>query len=82
MCKYLVGMSLSCRETCTSDRKKELIVETDKIVDDLYYFNDILSIGNSRLSRLVTDNLLTLFVFPILLQILHLTDDNVRYFSE
>lgn len=57
-------------------------METDKIVDDLYYFNDILSVGNSQLSRLVTDNLLTLFVFPILLQLLHLTDDNVRYFSE
>lgn len=55
-------------------------MENDKILDDLYYFKDILSVGNYQLSKVVTHNLITLLVFPLLFRLLQLKQSNVRYF--
>lgn len=62
----------------TNQKRKELLLETDKIIDDLYYFKDMLSVGESRLSRAVTENLLRILIFPILLPLLQLGQSNVR----
>lgn len=70
-CSHLDALVHAAKETCTHEKRNELLLETDKIVDDLYYYNDILCVGDSRLSRLITQNLLSLLVFPILLPLLH-----------
>lgn len=71
------NICFQCRETCTQQKRKELLQETDKIVDDLYYFKDIIKVGEFRLSRLVTENLLSLIVFPLL----QFRQSNVRHSS-
>lgn len=53
---------------------------TDKIVDDLYYFKDILCVGESRLSGLVAQNLLSLLIFPVFFPLLQLSKCSVRFF--
>lgn len=72
---------LFCREMDTNQRKKELLSEIDRTVDDLYYLKDILCVGKSRLSAVVTQNVLDLLVFPILLPLFQLRQNNVRFFS-
>ncbi|KAI5318878.1 PREDICTED: CLEC16A [Prunus dulcis] len=63
-------------EMRTNQKRKELLLETDKIVDDLYYFNDMLGVGQSRLSTVVIENLLRMLIFPILLPLLQLGQSN------
>ncbi|KAH7512235.1 hypothetical protein FEM48_Zijuj12G0068900 [Ziziphus jujuba var. spinosa] len=65
-CLHLDALVLAEEETFTRQKRKELLLETDKIVDDLYYIKDIIKVGEFRLSRLVTENLLSLLVFPLL----------------
>ncbi|KAF8403357.1 hypothetical protein HHK36_011459 [Tetracentron sinense] len=67
----IVGVKM---DTYTPETRKELLRETDKIVDDLYYCKDILCVGKSRLSRLMTKHLLSLLVLPILLPLLQLSE--------
>ncbi|XP_062166676.1 protein TRANSPARENT TESTA 9-like isoform X2 [Alnus glutinosa] len=71
-CFHLDTLLHAKEETSTHGRRNELILETDKIVDDLYYLKDILSVGEYRLSRLITQNLVSLLVFPMLLPLLQL----------
>ncbi|RDX87300.1 Protein CLEC16A, partial [Mucuna pruriens] len=47
-------------------RRNGIILESDKFVDELYYFKDILSVGEPCLIRLVMENLLNGLVFPVL----------------
>ncbi|KAK7345250.1 hypothetical protein VNO77_15844 [Canavalia gladiata] len=54
----------------TQKRRNGLILESDKIVDELYYFKDILSVGEPRLIRLVMESLLNGLVFPVLFSLL------------
>ncbi|GAY32954.1 hypothetical protein CUMW_004930 [Citrus unshiu] len=68
-------------ETCTKQRRKEILLESDEIVDDLYYFKDILSVGEPRLSKVVTQDLLNLLVVPILIPLLQLRQSNGFYVS-
>ncbi|RXH76382.1 hypothetical protein DVH24_019270 [Malus domestica] len=63
-------------EMRTSQKKEEILLETDKIVDDLYYLKDMLGIGESRLSRVVTENLLRILIFPVLLPLLQIGQSN------
>ena len=67
--------------SCPLTRTRELLVETDKIVDDLYYLEDILCVEDSCLGKMVTQNLVSLLVFPMLLPLLQLGQSNVRYSS-
>ncbi|KAI5396050.1 hypothetical protein KIW84_062302 [Lathyrus oleraceus] len=57
-------------------RKNGLILQSDKIVDELYYFKDILSVGKPRLTKLVTENLLNGLVFPALFSLLVSKDND------
>ncbi|XP_072062628.1 protein TRANSPARENT TESTA 9-like isoform X5 [Arachis hypogaea] len=50
----------------TQKRRNGLILESDKIIDELYYLKDILSVDEPRLNQLVTENLLNGLVFPVL----------------
>ncbi|XP_021289136.1 uncharacterized protein LOC110420226 isoform X1 [Herrania umbratica] len=69
---HLDALVHSTEEKCSHQKKKDIFMETDKIIDDLYYFKDILSVGERRLSRVVTQNLLSLLIFPLLLPLLQL----------
>ncbi|CAK8571334.1 unnamed protein product [Lathyrus sativus] len=60
----------------TQKRKNGLILQSDKIVDELYYFKDILSVGKPRLTKLVTENLLNGLVFPALFSLLVSKDND------
>lgn len=62
-----------------TQKRNGLILQSDKIVDELYYFKDILSVGEPRLTRLVSENLLNGLVFPILFSLLALKNNNVRW---
>ncbi|KAI4300574.1 hypothetical protein L6164_033936 [Bauhinia variegata] len=63
------------------NRKNKLTLESEKLADDLYYFKDILSVGEPRLNRLVTENILNGLVFPILLSLLGSKKNNVSELS-
>ncbi|XP_050380815.1 protein TRANSPARENT TESTA 9-like isoform X2 [Argentina anserina] len=60
----------------TNQKREELLLETDDIIDDLYYLKDMLGVGDSRLTRVVMENLLRILVFPILLPLLQLRQIN------
>ncbi|KAK0584010.1 hypothetical protein LWI29_006418 [Acer saccharum] len=75
-CVHLDGLVQATEEPCTHQRRKEILLESDKIVDDLYYFKDVLSVGDSQLSKVVIQNLLNLLVFPILFPLLQLRQSN------
>ncbi|KAL5545751.1 hypothetical protein UlMin_005438 [Ulmus minor] len=80
-CVHLDDLLCVSEEKCAHQKKTQLLLQADKIVDDLYYFKDILRIGESRLTRLVTENLLSLLVFPILLPFLQLKPENASNLS-
>ncbi|GLT24903.1 hypothetical protein SLA2020_000650 [Shorea laevis] len=71
-CLHLDALIHSVGEKCTPQRREDIFLKTDKIVDDLYYFKDILSVGESRLSMVVAQKLLGFLIFPILLPLLQL----------
>ncbi|KAL5739929.1 hypothetical protein ACOSQ2_029109 [Xanthoceras sorbifolium] len=75
-CIYLDGLVQATEEPYTYQRRKAILLESNKIVDDLYYFKDVLSVGDSQLSKVVSQNLLSLLVFPILFPLLQLRQSN------
>ncbi|XP_030925626.1 protein TRANSPARENT TESTA 9-like isoform X2 [Quercus lobata] len=75
-CVHLDTLLHSKEETSTRERRNELVLETDKIVDDIYYLKDILSVGEYRLNRLISQNLFSLLVFPTLLPLLQLRQND------
>ncbi|XWS66592.1 hypothetical protein CRYUN_Cryun05aG0213000 [Craigia yunnanensis] len=78
-CLYLDALVHSTEEKCTHQKNKDIFLETDKILDDLYYFKDILFVGESRLCRVVTQNLLSLLIIPLLLPLLQLGENKESY---
>ncbi|XVE75878.1 hypothetical protein DITRI_Ditri12bG0127100 [Diplodiscus trichospermus] len=78
-CRHLDAVVHYTEEECTNQKSKEIFLETDKIIDDLYYFKDILFVGESRLCRVVTQNLLSLLIFPLLLPLLQLGENKGSY---
>lgn len=66
-CFSLDALVNATKDSFTQTTRKGLLMEVDKIMDDLYYCNDILSVNDYRLSRLMTHTLLSLLVLPILL---------------
>ncbi|GAU45890.1 hypothetical protein TSUD_24920 [Trifolium subterraneum] len=70
LCFYLDVLLHDKGEMENQKRRNGLILQSDKIVDELYYFKDILSVGNPHLTRLVTENLLDGLVFPVLISLL------------
>uniref|UniRef100_A0A1D1YYN4 Protein CLEC16A n=1 Tax=Anthurium amnicola TaxID=1678845 RepID=A0A1D1YYN4_9ARAE len=51
----------------SSDTTSNILAAVDRIEDDLYYFSDIISAGVPDMGRLITNNILELLVFPLLL---------------
>ncbi|XP_044481106.1 protein TRANSPARENT TESTA 9-like isoform X1 [Mangifera indica] len=80
-CIHLDGLVKAAQETYTDQKKRDILLESDKIVDDMYYFKDILSISESHLSKAVTKDLLNILVFPLLLPSLQLRQSNEFHVS-
>ncbi|KAK7329129.1 hypothetical protein VNO77_23275 [Canavalia gladiata] len=53
-----------------------IIDAVDEIEDNLYYFSDVISAGIPDVGRLITDSILMLLIFPILLPSLRIVDVN------
>ncbi|XP_077235640.1 protein TRANSPARENT TESTA 9-like isoform X2 [Tasmannia lanceolata] len=66
-CYNLDALVSSTKDNYTYKMRKGLLLEAEKVVDDLYYFKDVLRVGEPRLSTLMIEKLLSLFVLPVLL---------------
>ncbi|KAL5976487.1 hypothetical protein ACLOJK_020820 [Asimina triloba] len=80
-CLHLDILVNAIIENYTDTLRMDLLVEADKFIDDLYYCKDILHIGEPRLSKLLTHNLLSLLVLPLLLPLLHSFETNASSIS-
>ncbi|XP_045787667.1 protein TRANSPARENT TESTA 9-like isoform X6 [Trifolium pratense] len=49
------------------DSNSTITAAVDEIEDNLYYFSDVISAGIPDVERLITDSILTLLIFPVLL---------------
>ncbi|CAL9043804.1 unnamed protein product [Musa banksii] len=60
-------ISETLRKQDASDSSSSILDAVDDIEDNLYYFSDVISAGVPDLGRLLTENILQLLVFPLLL---------------
>ncbi|XP_008799469.2 protein TRANSPARENT TESTA 9-like isoform X2 [Phoenix dactylifera] len=60
-------ISQAARHPYPSDSSSSILAAVDEIEDNLYYFSDVISAGVPDLGILITDNILRLLVFPLLL---------------
>ncbi|RDX92605.1 Protein CLEC16A-like protein, partial [Mucuna pruriens] len=58
------------------DSTSTIISAVDEIEDNLYYFSDVISAGIPDVGRLITDSILMLLIFPILLPSLRIVNIN------
>ncbi|XP_057429268.1 protein TRANSPARENT TESTA 9-like isoform X2 [Lotus japonicus] len=58
------------------DSTSTIISAVDEIEDNLYYFSDVISAGIPDVGRLITDSILMLLIFPILLPSLRIVAFN------
>jgi protein CLEC16A len=58
------------------DSTSTILAAIDEIEDNLYYFSDIVSAGIPDVGSLITDNILTVLIFPLLLPSLRIAIDN------
>ncbi|KAG9449202.1 hypothetical protein H6P81_009167 [Aristolochia fimbriata] len=66
-CLSLDGLVSKARKNANPVDPATVYSAVDDIEDALYYFSDVISSGVPHLGRLITDNLLQLLVFPLLL---------------
>lgn len=60
-----------------ADSTSTIMVAIDEIEDNLYYFSDIVSAGIPDVGRIITDSILMVLIFPLLLPSLRIAIDNV-----
>ncbi|KAK7303943.1 hypothetical protein RJT34_14870 [Clitoria ternatea] len=58
------------------DSTSAIVSAVDEIEDNLYYFSDVISAGIPDVGRIITDSILMLLIFPILLPSLRIVDAN------
>ncbi|KAK2358717.1 protein TRANSPARENT TESTA [Trifolium repens] len=58
------------------DSTSTILAAIDEIEDNLYYFSDIVSAGIPDVGSLITDSILTVLIFPLLLPSLRIAIDN------
>ncbi|XP_042502612.1 protein TRANSPARENT TESTA 9-like isoform X3 [Macadamia integrifolia] len=71
-CYHLDAAVNATKDSNPHGVRKGLLLQTENIVDDLYYCKDILLVGNSHLNILMTQNILGILVLPMLLSLLQL----------
>lgn len=75
----VVLLNLLTLMLCASGKAEELLREADMIVDDFYYLEDVLSVNEPRLSKMISESLISLLVSPMLLPLLQSRPNNVRF---
>ncbi|WVZ10944.1 hypothetical protein V8G54_015474 [Vigna mungo] len=58
------------------DSMSAIIAATDEIEDNLYYFSDVVSAGIPDVGRLITDGIMMILIFPLLLPSLGVMPNN------
>ncbi|KAL8143660.1 hypothetical protein V2J09_016692 [Rumex salicifolius] len=76
-CLQLDSVISTVKSSYTDNKRNNLLLDIEKFLDDLYYVKDVLSVGESRLCRLVTQKLLGLLVVPIMVSLMHLNRNTV-----
>ncbi|KAJ9550806.1 hypothetical protein OSB04_014851 [Centaurea solstitialis] len=66
-CISLNGMVSRTTESLGLESTSSIFSAVDEIEDNLYYFNDVVSAGIPDVGTLVTDTMLKLLIFPLLL---------------
>ncbi|XP_062164002.1 protein TRANSPARENT TESTA 9 [Alnus glutinosa] len=66
-CITLKGMVSDAVKNPGPDSTSTILASVDDIEDNLYYFSDVISAGIPDVGRLITDNILRLLIFPLLL---------------
>ncbi|XP_030952476.1 protein TRANSPARENT TESTA 9 isoform X1 [Quercus lobata] len=66
-CISLNGLVSDALKNPGSDSISTILAAVDEIEDNLYYFSDVISAGIPDVGKLITDNLLQLLIFPLLL---------------
>ncbi|KAK7859086.1 protein transparent testa 9 [Quercus suber] len=66
-CISLNGLVSDALKNPGSDSVSTILAAVDEIEDNLYYFSDVISAGIPDVGKLITDNLLQLLIFPLLL---------------
>jgi len=54
-----------------------IIAAVDEIEDNLYYVSDVVSAGIPDVGRLITDGIMMILIFPLLLPSLRVMPNNV-----
>lgn len=66
-CISLNGMVSRTTESQSLEPTSSILSAVDEIEDNLYYFNDVVSAGIPDVGTLITDTMLKLLIFPLLL---------------
>ncbi|KAE8056716.1 hypothetical protein FH972_013462 [Carpinus fangiana] len=66
-CITLKGLVTDPVKNPGHDSTSTILASVDDIEDNLYYFSDVISAGIPDVGRLITDNILQLLIFPLLL---------------
>ncbi|KAK9097477.1 hypothetical protein Sjap_022974 [Stephania japonica] len=66
-CVALDGLVSRASQNPCPESTSSILASIDEIEDFLYYFSDVISSGVPNLGRLITDNMLQILIFPLLL---------------
>lgn len=80
-CISLNEMVSPTTESTGFESTSAILSAVDEIEDNLYYLNDVVSAGIPDVGTLITDSMLKLLVFPLLLPSLRIEDSDGKKFS-
>ncbi|MFS7967096.1 hypothetical protein Hanom_Chr09g00781711 [Helianthus anomalus] len=80
-CIILNGMVSSTTESQSPEPTSSILSAVDEVEDNLYYLNDVVSAGIPNVGMLITDSVLKLLVFPMLLPSLRVEVSDGKKFS-
>lgn len=70
-----------CDRNPGPDSTSTVVDAVDEIEDNLYYLNDVVSAGIPDVGRIITDSILMVLIFPILLPSMKIVVDKVFSYS-
>ncbi|KAI7730306.1 hypothetical protein M8C21_019899, partial [Ambrosia artemisiifolia] len=80
-CISLNGLVSPTTESQGPESTSKILSAVDEIEDNLYYFSDVVSAGIPDVGTLITDSMLKILIFPMLLPSLRTEVSDVKKFS-
>ncbi|KAG6705914.1 hypothetical protein I3843_07G194400 [Carya illinoinensis] len=77
-CVTLNGLVSGAAKNPGHDSTSTILAAVDEIEDNLYYFSDVISAGIPDVGRLITDNILQILIFPLLLPSLRIEAVDIK----